>query len=91
MVWQEGIISHDEGCLSVPGFFEPVERAARIQVNALNEAGEAISLTAEDLLAICIQHEMDHLRGKLFVDYLSLMKRERIRKKLIKQKRQATA
>lgn len=77
----------EEGCLSVPGIYETVRRAAAITVSALNLAGEPITLEAEGLLAVCIQHEIDHLDGKLFVDYLSLLKRERIRKKLEKQAR----
>lgn len=77
----------EEGCLSVPGIYETVRRAAAITVSALNLAGEPITLEAEGLLAVCIQHEIDHLDGKLFVDYLSQLKRERIRKKLEKQAR----
>ncbi|MDX9739668.1 MAG: peptide deformylase [Gammaproteobacteria bacterium] len=76
----------DEGCLSVPGVFEPVERAARIRYRALNRDGEEIEEEAEGLLAVCIQHEIDHLDGKLFVDYLTELKRQRIRKKLEKQR-----
>lgn len=74
----------EEGCLSVPGFFENVSRAARIKVQALNRDGQLFELEAEDLLAVCIQHEMDHLEGKLFVDYLSAFKRGRIKTKLEK-------
>ncbi|BAP54771.1 peptide deformylase [Thioploca ingrica] len=84
----EGVTCTEEGCLSVPGIFESVERADQITVQALNQQGESYTLTTENLLSVCIQHEMDHLQGKLFVDYLSLIKRERIRKKLLKQKRQ---
>ncbi|HET8729702.1 MAG TPA: peptide deformylase [Moraxellaceae bacterium] len=76
---------YDEGCLSVPGFYETVERPARVRVNALDRNGAAFQLDTEGLLAVCIQHEMDHLSGKLFVDYLSSLKRERIKKKLEKQ------
>lgn len=83
----DGIQQRDEGCLSVPGFYEPVERANRIRVAALNRDGERFELCAEDLLAVCIQHECDHLEGKLFVDYLSGLKRRRIRNKLRKQAR----
>jgi peptide deformylase len=86
----EGSSCVEEGCLSVPGVYEPVERAAEITVQALDKQGESFSLFATDILAICIQHEMDHLKGKLFVDYLSLLKRERLRKKLIKQQKQAS-
>lgn len=74
-----------EGCLSVPGFYEDVERIEHCQVQALDRNGEAFELEARGLLAVCIQHEMDHLNGKLFVDYLSSLKRTRIRKKLEKQ------
>lgn len=78
----------DEGCLSVPGVFEPVTRADRIRVRALNRQGETFELDVDGLLAVCIQHEIDHLDGKLFVDYLSSLKRQRIRKKLEKESRQ---
>ncbi len=81
----EGIECTEEGCLSVPGFFEEVERAKIITVQALNREGQAFTLTTENLLAVCIQHEMDHLEGKLFIDYLSPLKRQRLRKKLEKQ------
>ena len=83
----EGVQERDEGCLSVPGFYEPVQRAERIRVHALNQQGEPFTLEAEDLLAVCIQHECDHLEGKLFVDYISKLKRGRIRSKLRKQTR----
>ena len=83
----EGIESMDEGCLSVPGVFEKVERADRITVKALNPHGEEFVMDADGLLAVCIQHEIDHLDGKLFIDYLSELKRQRIRKKLGKQGR----
>ncbi len=76
----------DEGCLSVPGIYEPVERAARIRVKALDRDGKPFELEAEEVLAACIQHEIDHLEGKLFVDYLTEMKRQRIRKKLEKRR-----
>ena len=81
----EGEQERDEGCLSVPGFFESVKRAERIRVNALNADGEPFALEAEGLLAVCIQHECDHLDGKLFVDYISNLKRQRIKSKLRKQ------
>jgi len=77
-----------EGCLSVPGFYEDVERPNKIRLTALNEFGEEYTLEADDLLAVCIQHEIDHLEGKLFVDYLSPLKRNRIRSKLDKLHRQ---
>ena len=76
-----------EGCLSVPGFFENVTRADKVKIRALNEQGEAFELEADGLLAVCIQHEMDHLDGKLFVDYLSPLKRQRIKKKLVKMEK----
>ena len=79
---------YDEGCLSVPGFFETINRPRRIQVTAINRDGEQFSETLDGLLAICLQHEIDHLEGKLFVDYLSPLKRQRIRRKLEKTHRQ---
>jgi peptide deformylase len=78
----------DEGCLSVPGIYEPVTRAERITVHAQAPDGSPVNFEAEGLLAVCIQHECDHLEGKLFVDYLSNLKRNRIRKKLQKQQKQ---
>ena len=81
---KQGVEESDEGCLSVPGFFEKVKRAERVKVRALDKTGEAFELEADDLLAVCIQHEMDHLEGRLFVDYLSPLKRQRIKKKLEK-------
>ncbi len=80
----------DEGCLSVPGFFESVTRAERIRVRALDRNGEPFELEADGLLAVCIQHEIDHLDGRLFVDHISALKRQRIRRKLEKERRQAT-
>ncbi|WP_455205236.1 peptide deformylase [Kaarinaea lacus] len=79
-----GVEKMEEGCLSVPGIYEPVERADRIKIRALNREGDSFELEADGLLSVCIQHEMDHLQGKLFVDYLSEVKRQRIRKKLQK-------
>ena len=79
----------DEGCLSVPGVYETVERAEQIRLRTLDLQGEVRERDAEGLLAVCIQHEIDHLDGKLFVDYLSDLKRQRIRKKLQKQKKLA--
>ena len=84
------VIESDEGCLSVPGFYEPVERREFTRLSALDRSGQPYSLDAEGLLSICIQHERDHLLGKLFVDYLSGLKRTRIRRKLEKQHRQTT-
>ncbi len=78
----------EEGCLSVPGVFEPVQRAAEVTVRALNRDGQSFDLAADGLLAVCIQHEIDHLDGKLFVDYLSTLKRQRLRKRLEKQRKQ---
>jgi len=80
----DGSEEMQEGCLSVPGYFENVTRAETITVQALNEHGEHFEIVADELLAVCIQHEMDHLEGKLFVDYLSPLKRQRIKTKLLK-------
>ena len=77
-------IKVEEGCLSVPGFYEKVKRAEHIRVKALNKEGQSFEFEARDLLAVCVQHEMDHLNGKLFVDYISSLKRQRIKKKLEK-------
>ena len=77
----------DEGCLSVPGIYDGVERAAAVRVRALDARGEAITVEAQEVLAVCIQHEMDHLLGKVFVEYLSPLKRNRIRSKMIKRQR----
>lgn len=84
----EGVEQMDEGCLSVPGYYETVERAEKVKISYLDKEGEAQQLEADELLAVCIQHEIDHLDGKLFVDYLSPLKRNRIRKKLEKQAKQ---
>ncbi|MEQ1558704.1 MAG: peptide deformylase [Methyloglobulus sp.] len=84
IIVKEGTEESEEGCLSVPGFFEKVTRAERIKVKALNKEGQPFELDADDLLAVCIQHELDHLEGKLFVDYISSLKRQRIKKKLEK-------
>jgi peptide deformylase len=81
----EEVSSYDEGCLSVPGYFEEVERPDKVIVNALDQEGTAFQIEIEGLLSTCIQHEIDHLNGKLFVDYLSPIKRQRIRSKLEKQ------
>ena len=78
----------DEGCLSVPGYYEKVRRAEHIRVSAQDENGDSYKFEAEGLEAVCIQHEIDHLEGKLFVDYLSALKRNRIRSKLIKAQKQ---
>ncbi len=84
---RQGTEEMEEGCLSVPGFYETVRRAERIRVRALDRDGKAFELETDGLLAVCIQHEIDHLDGKLFVDYLSNLKRQRIRKKLEKAER----
>jgi peptide deformylase len=81
----------EEGCLSVPGFYEPVQRAAQIRVRAFDATGKPFEMETAGLLAVCIQHEIDHLQGKLFVDYLSPMKRNRIQKKLEKEKKRRPA
>jgi peptide deformylase len=86
---KEGDQEFDEGCLSVPGIYETLHRAEKVHVKALNKEGESLEMDADGLLAVCIQHEMDHLEGKLFVDYLSQMKKLRIRKKLEKQQKNA--
>ncbi|MGS0743585.1 peptide deformylase [Glaciimonas sp. GG7] len=79
---------YDEGCLSVPGVYDGVERPARIKVRALDADGKSFELDAEGLLAVCIQHEMDHLKGKMFVEYLSPLKRDRIKAKMLKEERE---
>lgn len=84
-VLDESTCEYDEGCLSVPGFYETVIRPAKIRVKAFNEKGEAFTLEPDGLLATCIQHELDHLNGKLFVDLISPFKRTRIRSKLEKK------
>ncbi len=88
---KDGLIVSDEGCLSVPGYYEEVERAEHIRFRFLDRDGAAQEMEAEGLLAVCIQHEIDHLEGKLFVDYLSEAKRQRIRKKLQKERRNQSA
>jgi len=85
----EGESDCEEGCLSLPGFYEKVRRAARVTVRALNEEGEPFELSAEGMLAVCIQHEMDHLVGKVFVDYLSPLKRARVTTRMRKKQRMA--
>ncbi|HET7260636.1 MAG TPA: peptide deformylase [Casimicrobiaceae bacterium] len=84
-----GEAENEEGCLSVPGYFDKVIRAERVRVRAQNERGESFELDADGLLAVCIQHEMDHLRGKVFVDYLSPLKRARVAAKLRKKQKLA--
>lgn len=84
----EGVGTGEEGCLSVPGIFDEVKRAAKIRARAQDATGKYFEVELEGLAAVCLQHEMDHLEGKLFVDYLSDMKRERIRKKLDKDRKE---
>lgn len=91
IVASEGSITSDEGCLSVPEYYDAVDRAERIRVRAIDRDGEIFELEAEGILAICIQHEMDHLEGKLFVDYLSEMKRQRLKKKYLKKSKRGGA
>jgi peptide deformylase len=86
----DGAEECEEGCLSVPEIYETVQRAETVTVKALNQNGEEFTLDAGDLLAVCIQHEMDHLVGKLFVDYLSPLKQQRLKKKLLKNQRLAS-
>jgi peptide deformylase len=85
----EGEAEGEEGCLSVPGYYDAVRRAAKVTVRALDARGEPFQLQAEGMLAVCIQHEMDHLVGKMFVDYLSPLKRARLRTKFKKKQRAA--
>lgn len=82
-----GLVEMEEGCLSIPGVYENVQRAEQVRVRALNRDGKRFTLDADGILAVCIQHEIDHLDGKLFVDYLSRLKQQRIRKKALKQQR----
>ena len=85
IVAAEGMATSSEGCLSVPEYYDAVERAERIRVRALGRDGKPFEFDAEGMLAVCVQHEMDHLEGKLFVDYLSEMKRSRLKKKYLKK------
>jgi peptide deformylase len=85
---KDGVAITEEGCLSVPGYYEEVERANHIKVRFLDRQGEPREEEFDGLLAVCVQHEIDHLNGKLFVDYLSEAKRQRIRKRLVKERRQ---
>lgn len=84
IIEKDGVEETEEGCLSVPGFFEKVKRAEHVKVRALDQDGKTVEIEAGELLAVCVQHEMDHLEGKLFVDYISPLKRQRIKKKLEK-------
>jgi peptide deformylase len=85
---REGVGTQEEGCLSVPGIFDDVQRAAKVRVRAQDRTGQIFERECDEVLAVCVQHEMDHLEGKLFVDYLSELKRERIRKKLDKDRKE---
>jgi peptide deformylase len=84
IIEKDGVEESEEGCLSVPGFFEMVTRAEHVRIKAWDKHGKSFEMEADELLAVCIQHEMDHLEGKLFVDYLSPLKRQRIKSKLEK-------
>ena len=88
---REGEIATEEGCLSVPGYFDEVKRASRIRVRAQDREGNVFERDCEDILAVCVQHEMDHIDGRLFVDYLSSLKRERVRKRLEKERKERAA
>ncbi len=88
---KDGVTVSEEGCLSVPGYYEDVERAEHIRVRYLDRDGNEVEQEMEGLLAVCVQHEIDHLDGKLFVDYISEAKRSRIRKRLLRDKRHQTA
>lgn len=85
IIESDGEQVYDEGCLSIPEYYAPVKRAEKIKISALDREGEIYELEAEGLQAVCIQHEMDHLAGKVFVDYLSRLKQDRVRKKLSKR------
>jgi peptide deformylase len=88
IIAEEGTETCDEGCLSVPDIYETVQRSEKVTVKALDQNGDEYTLQADELLAVCIQHEMDHLKGKLFVDYLSPLKQQRIKKRLLKHQRE---
>lgn len=88
IVAREGEASTEEGCLSVPGIFDEIKRSAKVRLRAQDREGQVYERDCEELLAVCVQHEMDHIDGKLFVDHLSQLKRERIRKKLDKERKE---
>ncbi|MCK5917910.1 MAG: peptide deformylase [Cocleimonas sp.] len=90
MIHSEGAEKTEEGCLSVPAYYANVQRAEKVKIEALDKQGEPFELEADELLAVCIQHEMDHLQGKLFVDYLSPLKQQRLLKKMEKMIKQNT-
>ena len=81
------LLGHEEGCLSVPGYYEEVNRPRRVKINAIDRNGQPFEMEAKGILAVCIQHELDHLNGRLFVDYISVLKRQRIKSKLEKEHR----
>ena len=89
IIERSGEVSYEEGCLSFPGVHEEIDRAERVKVRAYDQNGKAFTLEAQGLLAVCIQHEMDHLQGKVFVEHLSQLKQQRIRAKLAKQLRKS--
>jgi len=91
IIQQQGSAIHQEGCLSVPEIYADIERAEQVTITSLDLDGNELTIEADELLAVCIQHEIDHLDGKVFVDYLSRMKQERIRRKLLKELRLAAA
>ena len=86
-ILDETLFDYEEGCLSVPGFYEEITRPRHVRITSLDRNGDSFTIEPEGLLAVCVQHEMDHLEGKLFVDYISNLKRQRIRKKLEKSQR----
>jgi len=89
ITWRsDEMVMAEEGCLSVPAIYDSVKRHARVNVRALDRKGDTLDLEAAELMAVCVQHEMDHLLGKVFVDYLSMLKRSRIRSKLLKRQRE---
>jgi peptide deformylase len=88
---REGVETMEEGCLSVPGYFDEVQRAAKVRLRAQDRDGVVYERDCDELLAVCVQHEMDHINGKLFVDYLSDLKRDRVRKKLDKERKERTS
>ena len=90
ITFKEGQSEHEEGCLSVPDYYDKVIRAERIRFRALDQQGDSYEMEADGLLAICVQHEIDHLDGKLFVDYLSTLKQQRVRKKMEKWEKEHT-
>ena len=88
IIAEQGTESCDEGCLSVPDIYEAVQRSEKITVKAIDQNGDEYTLQADEILAVCIQHEIDHLKGKLFVDYLSPLKQQRIKKRMLKTQRE---